>query len=131
LHSSQIYGRARSGRDGGAQAFYPGEPIPQPPGLGLSPGQSDWINVNGPPSGILLIPAEPGRQKACCQVDGWIAPDTVLYDSSSSTGTRLLAWKVDTGQFWQVSRLIGVQLGVDFVVSSYAQFPAAELPMPY
>ena len=131
LQSSQPYGRARTGRHGVAQAFYQGDPIPQPPALGLSPGQSDWINVNGPPGAILLIPAEPGRQKGCCQVDGWLGPDTVMYDSSSATGTRLLAWDVGTGRFFQVSRLTGVTLGVDTVAASYAQVPAAGAPLPY
>ena len=130
IGSSQLYGRARTGHEDIAQAFYPGAGIPQPPTLRLSPRQSDWIAINGTHDGILLIGQEPGRQKGCCQVDGWIGPDTVLYDSSSSTGTRLIAWQVGTGRFWQVSRLTGVTLERDDVVSSYAQFPAAGAPSP-
>jgi hypothetical protein len=130
IGSSQLLGRARTGRDGIAQAFTAGAPIPQPPGSGTQPAGSDWIAVTGPRVGILLIPYEDGRQKSCCQVDGWIGPDTVLYDSASSGGTRLLAWDAGTGQFWQVSRLTGVALGQETVAASYAQFPAAEAPSP-
>jgi hypothetical protein len=130
LGGSQPYGRVRTGQSDVAQAFYPGADIQQPPALRLSPRQSDWIAVTGTHDGILLIVQEPGRQKGCCQVDGWIGPDTVLYDSSSSTGTRLIAWEVGTGRFWQVSRLTGVTLGQVYVVSSYAQFPAAGASNP-
>ena len=131
LGSSQLYGRLRTGRDGVAQAFTAGAPIPQPSRSATQPGGSDWISVFGARSGILLIPYEAGRQKQCCQVDGWIGPDTVMYDSSSSTGTRLLAWDVGTGRFWQVSRLTGVALGEETVTASYAQFASARLPLPF
>jgi hypothetical protein len=130
LGESRIYGRARTGGHGVAQAFYAGAPIPQP-GHDLAPAQSDWIAVTGVHSSILLIPSEAGRQKQCCQVDGWLAPGTVMYDSSSSTGTRLIAWDADTGRFFQVSQLTGVDLGRESVVASYAQVPAAGAPLPY
>jgi len=131
LASSQIYGRMRSGLNGNAQAFTAGAPIPEPRGTATQPGGSDWIAAASGTSRILLIPSEAGRQKQCCQVDGWIAPNTVMYDSSSSTGTRLLAWDVGTGRFWQVSRLTGVTLGEETLVASYAQFAAARLPLPF
>ena len=131
LHSSQLYGRARTGRDGIAQAFSAGAPIPEPPRGLTQVGGSDWISYAGTQPGILLIPNESGRQKQCCQVDGWIGPHTVMYDSSSSTGTRLVAWDVGTGRFWQVSRLTGVDLGQESVTASYAQFAAAQAPIPY
>ena len=54
-------------------------------------------------------------------MSGWIAPRTVLYDSRTSTGTELLAWEVGTGRFWVVSRLTGVTLGQETLVTSYAQ----------
>ncbi len=130
LGSSQLLGRARTGRGGIAQAFTAGAPIPQPPGSGTQPAGSDWIAVTGARDGLLVIPYEDGRQKSCCQVDGWIGPGTVLYDSASSGGTRLLAWDVATGRFWQVSRLTGVALGQQTVAASYAQLPAAEAPSP-
>ena len=131
LASSQIYGRMRSGRNGNAQAFSAGAPIPEPRGAATQPGGSDWIAAASGTRRILLIPSEAGRQKQCCQVDGWIAPNTVMYDSSSSTGTRLLAWDVGTGRFWQVSRLTGVTLGEETLTASYAQFAAARLPLPF
>ena len=131
LGSSQLYGRMRSGRDGNAQAFTAGAPIPEPRRGATQPGGSDWIATSSSQRRILLIPAEAGRQKQCCQVDGWLGPHTVMYDSSSSTGTRLVAWDVGTGRFWQVSRITGVDLGEETVTASYAQFAAAELPMPY
>lgn len=64
-------------------------------------------------------------------MDGWIGPHTVMYDSSSSSGTRLVAWDIGTGRFWQVSRITGVDLGEETVTASYAQFAAAGLPLPY
>jgi hypothetical protein len=131
LGSSQLYGRMRSGRDGNAQAFSAGAPIPEPQRGGTEPGGSDWIASGASQPSILLIPSEPGRQKQCCQVDGWIGPGTVMYDSSSSTGTRLVAWDVGTGRFWQVSRITGVDLGEETVAASYAQFAAARLPLPF
>jgi hypothetical protein len=121
LGGSLPYGRVRTGSNDAAQAFYPGADIPQPPALHLSPGQSDWIAVNGTHSSVLLVPGENGRQKACCQVDGWIGPDTLLYDSASAGGTRLVAWDVGTGRFRQVTRLTGVSLGDETVVASYAR----------
>jgi hypothetical protein len=127
--SSQLYGRLRSGRDGSAQAFSAGAPIPEPPRSSAVPGSSDWINVNGTPGGILLLSAEAGRQKQCCQVDGWIGPDTVLYESRSTSGIELVAWKVGTGRFFQVARIYPPASGD--VVTSFAQFAAARLPMPY
>jgi hypothetical protein len=120
LGSSRPYGRAWPGEDGGAQSFYPGARVPQPPALHLSPGQSDWIGVSGGQGGLLVIPSEPDRQKACCQADTWIAPDTLVYDSSSSDGTRLIAWQLGTDHFWRVSQLTGITLGQEYVVSSYA-----------
>ncbi len=131
LSSSQVYGRMRSGRNGNAQAFTAGAPIPEPPRSGTQPGSSDWVSAATSPPGILLIPSEAGRQKQCCQVDGWIGPRTVMYDSASSDGTRLVAWDVGTGRFWQVSRITGVLLGEQSVTASYAQFPAAGLPLPF
>lgn len=131
LGSSQLYGRMRSGRNGSAQAFTAGAPIPEPHGGTTEPGGSDWISDASVQRGILLIPSEPGRQKQCCQVDGWVGPHTVMYDSSSSTGTRLVAWDVGTGRFWQVSRITGVDLGEETLTASYAQFAAARLPMSY
>jgi hypothetical protein len=48
----------------------------------------------------------------------------VVYESRSSEGLRLLAWRMSTGQFWQVSRIVGWRAGEDTVVSSYARlFP--------
>jgi hypothetical protein len=120
LGSSRPYGRAWPGEDGGAQAFYPGARVPQPPALHLSPGQSDWIGVGGGRGGLLVIPSEPDRQKGCCQADTWIAPDTLVYDSSSTDGTRLIAWQLGTDHFWKVSQLTGIRLGQQYVVSSYA-----------
>ncbi|MEP9364334.1 hypothetical protein ABLE68_15310 [Nocardioides sp. CN2-186] len=121
LGSSQLNGRARTGGTRMAQAFTAGATIPEPPGGASPEGTSDWISVTWTPGEILLIPSETGRQKSCCQVSGWIDASTVLYDSRTSTGTDLLAWRVGTGRFWVVTRLTGVTLGQQTVVTSYAQ----------
>ena len=131
LGSSQLYGRMRSGREGNAQAFTAGAPIPEPRRGAARPGGSDWIATSSAQRRILLIPSEAGRQKQCCQVDGWIGPGTVMYDSASSGGTRLVAWDVGTGRFWQVSRITGFDLGEESLTASYAQFAEAELPLPF
>lgn len=124
LGSSQLWGRARTGGTGMAQAFTAGAEIPEPPGGSSPPGVSDWISVVGSDPAILLIPSESGREKSCCQVSGWISPTTVLYDSRTSTGTDLLAWQVGTGRFWKVSQLTGFTLGQETLVTSYAQLTA-------
>jgi hypothetical protein len=118
--TSQPYGRGVTGASGVAEAFGAGAPIPQPPALHLDPGQSDWIGVSGPGS-ILLMPQEMARQKQCCQVATWLTHDTLMYESRSADGIRLLAWKVGTGRFWQVSRVVGDRPGQDAVVASYAR----------
>ena len=115
------YGLARRGPDGSlAQAYVAGEDVPQPPALHLSPAQSDWIGVASAPDAILVVGQEPGRQKQCCPVASWLDRDTLMYESRSSGDTRLLAWKVRTGGFWQVATIVGLPPGTS-LVSSYSR----------
>jgi hypothetical protein len=109
-----------------AQSYTAGTDVPQPPSLHLSPRQSDWIGVASAPDAILVLPQEPGRQKQCCQVAGWIDRDVLLYESRSSDGLRLLAWQQGTRNFWQVSDVVGWTMGKESVVSSYARLPIPE-----
>jgi len=58
---------------------------------------------------VLLAPENPdgqtGRFKGCCTVLGWTDDTTVLYQSVGSHGRWILAWNVDTGAVYDVSRL--------------------------
>lgn len=58
---------------------------------------------------VLLAPENPdgqtGRFKGCCTVLGWADATTVLYQSVGSHGRWILAWNVDTGAVYEVSRL--------------------------
>jgi hypothetical protein len=60
-------------------------------------------------------------------VAGWIDFDVLLYESRSSEGLRLLAWQQGTGNFWQVSDVVGWAMGEESVVSSYARLPSADV----
>ncbi len=106
-----------------AQSHPAGADVPQPPALHLSPGQSDWIGIASAPDAILVVPQETARQKQCCQVAGWLDWDVLLYESRSSDGLRLLAWQQATGNFWQVSDVVGWRPGYQSVVASYARLP--------
>lgn len=113
---SQLLGRSRTGTSI-AQALTPGAPLPAPPGD--APGDDVWIATKGNHSDLLVIPGDVGRSGECCDVGGWVRPDTVLYESpqtiGDATGLRLVAWQVDTGRFWQVTQVTGATTG------SYAQ----------
>lgn len=121
---SQPYGIYRIG-DGPAQSYSAGADVPQPASLGLSPRQSDWLGIAGIlfKDRVLVFPAEPGRQKFCCQVDAWVGRDVLLFDSRSSDGVRVLGWQVGTHRFWHVTKIVGVNYGKQSVVSSYADAP--------
>lgn len=119
---SQPYGIYRMG-NGVAQSYSPGADVPQPAALGLSPRQSDWLGVAAGFMGreqVLVFPAELGRQKSCCQVDAWVGTKVLLFDSRSSDGVRVLGWEIGTHRFWQVTKVVGVSYGKEYVVSSYA-----------
>jgi hypothetical protein len=120
-----IYGLPRRSPNGSlAQSYTAGLDVPQPPSLRLSPRQSDAIGIASAPDAMLVLPQEQARQKQCCQVVGWLDRYTVVYESRSSDGLRLVAWRVGSGRFWQVSQVAGWTLGTDVVVSSYADlFP--------
>ena len=57
---------------------------------------------------------------------GWLDRYTLVYESRSSDGLRLVAWRMGTGRFWQVSRVVGWTVGADSIVSSYARLFAPE-----
>jgi|tagenome__1003787_1003787.scaffolds.fasta_scaffold20965781_3 hypothetical protein len=122
------YGLPRRSPGGAlAQSFVAGADVPQPPELHLSPRQSDWIGVAAAPDAVLVLPQESARQKECCQLAGWLDRFTLVYESRSSEGLRLLAWRMGTGRFWQVSRIVGWRPGEQTVVSSYARlYPEEE-----
>jgi hypothetical protein len=123
-----LYGLPRRSPGGSlAQSYTSGADVPQPPALHLSPGQSDWIGVASAPDAILVLPQETARWKQCCQVAGWLDRSTLVYESRSSDGLRLVAWRMGTARFWQVSQIVGWTPGEDTVVSSYARlFPAED-----
>jgi hypothetical protein len=119
-----LYGLPRRSPNGSlAQSYTAGLDVPQPRSLHLSPGQSDSIGVASAPDAILVLPQEAARQKQCCPVAGWLDRDVLLYESRSSQGIRLVAWQQATGNFWQVSQVVGWTMGEQSVVSSYARFP--------
>ncbi|WP_151084378.1 hypothetical protein [Nocardioides cynanchi] len=121
---SDPYGLPRRSASGSlAQSYTSGADVPQPPSLGLSPGQSDWIGIASAPDAILVLPQEAARQKQCCEAAGWLDRDVLLYESRSSEGFRLLAWQQGTGNFWQVSDVVGWRPGYQSVVASYARLP--------
>jgi hypothetical protein len=122
------YGLPRRSTNGSlAQSYTAGLEVPQPPALHLSPGQSDTIGIASAPDAILVLPQEEARQKQCCQVAGWIDSHVLLYESRSRDGLRLLAWQQATGNFWQVSDIVGWRSGYQSVVASYARFPNADV----
>lgn len=125
---SDPYGLPRRSFNGSlAQSYTAGADVPQPPALHLSSGQSDWIGIASAPDAILVLPQEGARQKQCCQVAGWIDRDVLLYESRSSEGLRLLAWQQGTGNFWQVSDIVGWRPGYQTVTASYARLPDPSL----
>lgn len=117
---SQRNGPFRLGAGGVAQAYYAGADVPQPPRLGLSRAQSEWIGVHAESDVDLVLPGEPGRQKGCCQVKAWFGSSTLAYESKSADALRLLAWRVGTGEFRKVTEVVGWRPGRQYVVSSYA-----------
>jgi hypothetical protein len=123
----EMYGLGRRSPNGSlAQSYTAGLDVPQPPDLHLSPRQSDSIGIASAPDAMLVLPQEAARQKQCCQVAGWLDSDVLLYESRSSQGLRLLAWQQATGNFWQVSDVVGWTMGEETVVSSYARSPIAD-----
>ena len=58
---------------------------------------------------VLLAPESPdgrtGRVKECCTVLAWADPSTVLFRSSGYDGSWVLAWNVETGRVYDVTRL--------------------------
>lgn len=121
---SDPYGLPKRSLNGSlAQSYTAAADVPQPKALHLSPRQSDWIGIASAPDAILVLPQEEARQKQCCQVAGWIDRDVLLYESRSSEGLRLMAWQQGTGNFWQVSDVVGWTMGQESVVSSYARLP--------
>jgi hypothetical protein len=120
--NSDPYGLPRRSPGGSlAQSYVAGADVPQPPALHLSPRQSDWIGVASGPDAILELPQEMERQKQCCQVAGWLDRSDLVYESRSSEELRLIAWRMGTGRFWQVARVVGWTPGQESVVSSYAR----------
>jgi hypothetical protein len=119
---SDLHGLPRRSPGGSlAQSYTAGADVPQPPALHLSPRQSEWIGVASAPDAILVLPQETARWKQCCQVAGWLDRFTLVYESRSVEGLRLVAWRMGTGRFWQVSRVVGWQPGEHTVVTSYAR----------
>jgi len=51
-----------------------------------------------------------GRSKGCCQVVGWISEDVVAF----SSGMRILAWRVGTGEMYRIGEITGLQPGREF-----------------
>ena len=58
---------------------------------------------------VLLAPESPdgrtGRFVGCCTVLSWADPSTVLFRSSGYDGSWVLAWDVETGRVYDVTRL--------------------------
>lgn len=54
---------------------------------------------------LLVLGETPKRPTGCCTVTGLMGNDGVIYTSATDTGLRLLVWKPDTGQTWQLSLL--------------------------
>jgi hypothetical protein len=58
---------------------------------------------------LLLAPESPdgqtGRFKRCCSVLGWADGHTLLFQTGGSHGAWVLAWDVNSGQVFQVSRV--------------------------
>jgi hypothetical protein len=58
---------------------------------------------------VLLAPESPdgrtGRVKECCTVLAWADAATVLFRSSGYDGSWVLAWNVETGRVYDVTRL--------------------------
>ena len=58
---------------------------------------------------VLLAPENPdgqtGRFKGCCTVLGWADAHTALIQTVGSHGSWVLAWDVDTGQVFRVTRI--------------------------
>jgi hypothetical protein len=122
-----MYGLPRRSPNGSlAQSYVAGLDVPQPPALHLSPGQSDSIGIASAPDAMLVLPQETDRWKQCCQVAGWLDRYTLVYESHSSQGMRLLAWRVGTHRFWRVSDVVGWTSGQEYVVSSYARLLVPE-----
>lgn len=58
---------------------------------------------------VLLAPENPdgqtGRFKGCCTVLGWADATTVLVQTVGTHGSWVLAWNVDNGQVYRVTRI--------------------------
>lgn len=58
---------------------------------------------------VLLAPESPdgrtGRLNGCCPVLGWADASTLLFRSTGYDGSWVLAWNVETGRLYDVTRL--------------------------
>ncbi len=58
---------------------------------------------------VLLAPESPdgrtGRSVGCCTVLAWADPSTLLFRSTGYDGSWVLAWDVETGRVYDVTRL--------------------------
>lgn len=64
--------------------------------------------IDGPDDRVM-------RFKGCCPVVGWLDPDVVLFESRSTEGARILAWRAGTREVSLVS-----DLGGSYVRASFA-----------
>lgn len=118
------YGRLRMSPGGSARAFYvPPGPVSVPPG-GVHTGQAIVVQSNGGPADRdLLRPGDEGsgeRWKDCCSVAGWLDPHTVVYESAGVV-PRLVAWRVGTHAFGQLTTVTGLHVGHESYVASWAR----------
>jgi hypothetical protein len=65
----------------------------------------------------VLALAVNGRGKGCCPVVGWVGDDTVAFQS----GSRVLAWRVGTGQVYWVAELAGLEPRTEHASQSWAR----------
>lgn len=54
---------------------------------------------------LLVLGETPKRPTGCCTVAGLMGKDGLIYTSATDEGLRLLIWKPDVGQTWQLSLL--------------------------
>jgi hypothetical protein len=70
------------------------------------------VDVGSWTSRVLLAPESPdgqtGRLTPCCSVLGWADADTVLFETRGVHGQWVLAWDVERGTVYRVTRLAGV-----------------------
>lgn len=116
------YGPIKRYGGAGARGMFVTGPITDPSGAEVRSVDALGAGGETEPGALLAFPnnrADDGRWLQCCPPVGWLDADTVLFESRWA-GARILAWRVDTPDVYQVSEIRGWTPGDETYVASFA-----------